>query len=60
MAASHSTMFDILVEVGLGEHNIVLSETDSNFAILEMAKPSSIKFSKTSFVIINLGGPHSL
>jgi hypothetical protein len=35
--------------------NIVLSETDSNFAILEMAKPSSIKFSKTSFVIINLG-----
>jgi hypothetical protein len=28
--------------------NIVLSETDSNFAILEMAKPSSIKFSDMS------------
>jgi hypothetical protein len=33
---------------------------DSNFAILEMAKPSSIKLSKTSFGIINLGVPHSL
>jgi hypothetical protein len=43
-----------------GTPKLVLSETDSNFAILEMAKPSSIKLSKTSFGIINLGVPHSL
>jgi hypothetical protein len=74
MAESHSTMFDILVKVGLGEHYgvfleqkitpdivccLAAIEIDSNFAILETAKPS-IKFSKTSFGIITLGGPHSL